>query len=165
MENKKLQIKAGLKILKSVHQVFEAIVDPAQMAHYFIAKSSGRMEPGATLTWQFPEFDMQFPVRVQKVEEDKLISYSWDDMDGTETLVEISLEPKGEGETMVRIMEGSKENTEEGLQWFGRNTEGWANFLACLKAYLEYGINLRKGAFDLSQLPGTEDDSKKNAEV
>ena len=27
-------------------------------------------------------------------------------------------------------------------------TEGWANFLACLKAYLEYGINLRKGAFD-----------------
>lgn len=28
------------------------------------------------------------------------------------------------------------------------NTEGWANFLACLKAYLEYGINLRKGAFD-----------------
>jgi dihydrofolate reductase len=23
------------------------------------------------------------------------------------------------------------------------NTEGWANFLACLKAYLEYGINLR----------------------
>lgn len=28
------------------------------------------------------------------------------------------------------------------------NTDGWANFLACLKAYLEYGINLRKGAFD-----------------
>ena len=23
-----------------------------------------------------------------------------------------------------------------------------SNFLACLKAYLEYGINLRKGAFD-----------------
>jgi hypothetical protein len=28
------------------------------------------------------------------------------------------------------------------------NTEGWANFLACMKAYLEYGIQLRKGAFD-----------------
>lgn len=27
-------------------------------------------------------------------------------------------------------------------------SKGWANFLACLKAYLEYGINLRKGAFD-----------------
>lgn len=31
---------------------------------------------------------------------------------------------------------------------FTENTEGWANFLACLKAYLDYGINLRKGAFD-----------------
>ena len=27
-------------------------------------------------------------------------------------------------------------------------TAGRANFLACLKAYLEYGINLRKVAFD-----------------
>ncbi|MDR2039959.1 MAG: hypothetical protein LBQ60_18715 [Bacteroidales bacterium] len=27
-------------------------------------------------------------------------------------------------------------------------TEGWANFLACLKAWMEYGINLCKGAFD-----------------
>jgi hypothetical protein len=26
--------------------------------------------------------------------------------------------------------------------------EAKANFLACLKAWLEYGINLRKGAFD-----------------
>ncbi len=40
------------------------------------------------------------------------------------------------------------EANEMGLQWFGGNTEGWANFLACLKAYLEFGINLRKGGFD-----------------
>ncbi len=34
------------------------------------------------------------------------------------------------------------------VNWLRRNTEGWANFLDCLKAWLEYGINLRKGAFD-----------------
>ena len=28
------------------------------------------------------------------------------------------------------------------------NTEGWANFLASLKAWMEYGVNLRRGAFD-----------------
>jgi len=38
--------------------------------------------------------------------------------------------------------------TAEGIEWYGRNTEGWVNFLACLKAYLEYKINLRKGAFE-----------------
>jgi len=40
------------------------------------------------------------------------------------------------------------DNDEAGIKWLKSNTEGWANFLACLKAFLEYGINLRKGAFD-----------------
>ena len=34
------------------------------------------------------------------------------------------------------------------LKWLVGNTEGWANFLACLKAWMEYKVNLRKGAFD-----------------
>jgi hypothetical protein len=49
---------------------------------------------------------------------------------------------------VVSITEKSRENDEAGIKWLMGNTEGWANFLACLKAYLEYGINLRKGAFD-----------------
>ena len=40
------------------------------------------------------------------------------------------------------------DNNEAGIKWLKGNTEGWANFLACLKAWLEYGIHLRKGAFD-----------------
>jgi hypothetical protein len=43
---------------------------------------------------------------------------------------------------------GLQNNDEAGRRWLMQNTEGWANFLACLKAWLEYGINLRKGAFD-----------------
>jgi uncharacterized protein YndB with AHSA1/START domain len=150
MSNQQLEIKASLKILKPPHEVFEAIVDPAKMSNYFISKSSGRMEEGTTVTWKFPEFDMQFPVRVLKIETDRFVSFAWDDDDGTETTVEITLEPKPNNETHVRIKEKGKEANEAGIKWYGRNTEGWANFLACLKAYLEYGINLRKGAFDTS---------------
>lgn len=150
MSNQQLEIKASLKILKPPHEVFEAIVDPAKMSNYFISKSTGRIEEGKTLTWQFPEFDMQFPVRIKKVEEDKFISYAWDDEEGGETIVDIALEPRPNNETLVRIKEKSKEANEAGIKWYGRNTEGWANFLACLKAFLEYGINLRKGAFDMS---------------
>ena len=40
------------------------------------------------------------------------------------------------------------ENNEAGINWLRGNTEGWTNFRACLKAYLEYGTNLRKGTFD-----------------
>lgn len=50
------------------------------------------------------------------------------------------------------ISKGSGRMEEEKMiKWLGQNTEGWANFLACLKAYLEYGINLRKGAFDFQK--------------
>jgi uncharacterized protein YndB with AHSA1/START domain len=149
----KLEIKAALKISKKADEVFEAIVDPAKMTHYFIAKSTGRMEEGKQLVWKFPEFDMEVPVRVGRIEAGKYISYYWNDPDGTETFVEIQLRSMNDNSTLVSITEKERSNDDAGIDWLRRNTEGWANFLACLKAYLEYGINLRKNAFDISQMP------------
>jgi hypothetical protein len=75
-------------------------------------------------------------------------------MDNIKLLVEIKLTLRRLKSTLVTITEKSRENNESGIKWLKGNTEGWANFLACLKAYLEYGINLRKGAFDfLSDKP------------
>ena len=146
MENK-LEIEVAIQILKPANTVYEAIVDPKHMTNYFISKSTGKMEDGKTLTWKFPEFEMEFPIHVEKLEQDRYISYRWDS-DGELLLVEMTLEPAGDNATIVTITEKSRENDEEGLKWAIGNTGGWANFLACLKAYLEYGINLRKGAFD-----------------
>ena len=147
MKNQTLEIKAALQILKPVNKVFEAIVDPDIMSNYFISKSSGKMEEGKQIKWQFPEFDMEFPIRIDKIEINKYISYYWD-MDGIELLIEMTLTSKENNSTVVTITEKSRNNDEAGIKWLMGNTEGWANFLACLKAYLEYGINLRKGAFD-----------------
>ncbi|GAB3201963.1 uncharacterized protein YndB with AHSA1/START domain [Pontibacter aydingkolensis] len=142
-----LEIKAALQIQKPVHEVFEAIVDPANMSNYFISESTGSMVEGKQLTWRFPEFDMDVPVRVDRIDKDKYISYYWHNED-KEFLVEFSLEPRENNSTLVTITEKSMPNNEAGINWLKGNTEGWANFLACLKAYMEYGINLRKGAFD-----------------
>ena len=90
---------------------------------------------------------MEFPIRVGKIEKDRYISYYWT-VDGKELLVEMTLTPKDGKATVVTITEKGMENEEAGINWLMGNTEGWANFLSCLKAYLEYGINLRKGAFD-----------------
>jgi uncharacterized protein YndB with AHSA1/START domain len=148
MENKMLEIKAALQILKPVHEVFEAIVDPEKMSNYFISEGSARMEEGNNLTWKFPEFDAEVPVRVGKVVEDQYISYFWAGEDGGELLVEMTLTPREENATLVTVTEKEMKNDALGIKWLKSNTEGWANFLACLKAYMEYGINLRKGAFD-----------------
>ena len=150
--NAKLEIKTSLKTQKPLREVFEAIVDPVKMSNYFISKSTGRIEEGKTLTWQFPEFEMEFPVRIDKIEKDKYISWYWDAEDKVETKVEITLKPMSDG-VFVTVTEKSRDNDEAGIKWLVGNTAGWANFLACLKAYLEYGINLRKGAFDSSKMP------------
>ena len=50
--------------------------------------------------------------------------------------------------TIVNGVGRRKILNEENLKWVLENTAGWANFLACLKAYLEYGIQLRVGAYD-----------------
>ena len=105
------------------------------------------MEADREVKWKFPEFDEEFPVRVGKIEKNKYISFFWD-MDSIELLVEITLTPRDNNSTLVNITEKSRNNDESGIKWLKGNTEGWANFLACLKAYLEYGINLRKGGFD-----------------
>ncbi len=147
MSKKTLEIKVALQILKPARTVFEAIIDPEKMSNYFISKSSGRMIEGKQVRWKFPEFEEEFPIRVGKIEQDRYISYHWE-VDGEELLVEMTLTPTDGGATVVTITEKSMKNDEAGIQWLMGNTGGWANFLACLKAYLEYGINLRKGAFD-----------------
>ena len=148
MENKILTVKAALQIGKPAEQVFEAIINPEKMKNYFISESSGFMEEGKTIIWRFPEFDMDIPVRVGKITKDKFISFYWNGSDNQELLVEISLETQANNSTVVRIIEGNMEISDTGITWLISNTEGWAGFLACLKAYLEYGINLRKGAYD-----------------
>lgn len=142
-----LEIKTAIQISKPENEVFEAIVDPVKMSNYFISDGSGRLEEGKQIMWRFPEFDMEFPIRVGRLENNKYISFYWE-MDGKELLVEISLTQKAGNSTLVSVTEKGMENNEAGIKWLIGNTEGWANFLACLKAYLEYGINLRKGAFD-----------------
>ena len=142
-----LTINVAMQIQKPMHEVFEAIVNPEKMTHYFISESTGRMEEGKNLIWKFPEFDFECPVRVGKIEQDKYISYYWENS-GKELLVEITLSESLNGSTLVSISEKEMENNEAGLKWLSGNSFGWSNFLACLKAYLEYGINLRKGSFD-----------------
>lgn len=150
----KLEIKTGLQVLKPAPEVFDAIVDPGKMKNYFISHSTGFMKEGATVSWKFPEMDMEFPVTVGKIEKDTYISFYWDGaMDGEQTFIEMNLQAVDDNTTFISITEKSKDNNEAGIKWLKNNTEGWANFLACMKAWMEYGVHLRKGAFNPSQMP------------
>lgn len=146
---RELEINTSLQVSKPITEVFNAIIDPVEMAHYFIAHGSEKMQEGKSIEWTFPEFpDMKIEVKVIKLKSPELIIFEWEGSKGISLEVKIKLEERTENTTLVRVSEGKMKANEEGIIWLKRNTEGWANFLACLKAYLEYGINLRKGGFD-----------------
>lgn len=142
-----LEILTRIQVRKPVPEVFDAIVSPLKMTGYFISASSGPLEEGKTVYWEFPEFPGSYPVEGKKIRHPDYISFTWD-TDGNQLLVEIKLESRENDSTLVTVTEKGMENTEAGIKWLKGNTEGWANFLACLKAWLEYGINLRTGGFD-----------------
>lgn len=146
MEN--LEIKAAIQIQKPSTEVFQAIVDPEKMCNYFIGKSTGHLIEGTNVTWEFPEFEGEVLIEVTKVIPGELVSFNWEGAKGKKLLVKISLRELEDRSTVVSVTEGKMEGDKAGIEWYGGNTEGWANFLACMKAYLEYGINLRKGAFE-----------------
>ncbi|MBU2938300.1 SRPBCC domain-containing protein [Lacinutrix sp. C3R15] len=139
-----LESKAILQIQKPIEEVFEGIVNPEKITKYFIAESSGRLQTGKDVTWKFPEFDTKFPITEVKTENPSFISFVWD----PETIVKITLQKLPDNSTIVRVNEKGKQFNEDNLKWALENSGGWANFLACMKAYLEYDIQLRKGAFD-----------------
>ncbi|MCA5005121.1 SRPBCC domain-containing protein [Sphingobacterium bovistauri] len=142
-----LTAKAAIQILKPIEVVYDAIVNPEKMSQYFIERGTGRLDEGTVVDWKFPEFDDIFPVEGRLTQSHDYISFDWSG--GTpDMLVEIFLEKISPTATVVRIKEGTFSTDVDDIKQVIGQTEGWANFLACLKAYLEYGINLRKGAFD-----------------
>ncbi|MGV3704533.1 MAG: SRPBCC domain-containing protein [Arcticibacter sp.] len=144
--NTKLTAKAYIQIQKSPETVFESIINPSEMQNYF-ASGSDTLTSGQTVEWWFPEFPDHFPVSVKDVVPWSHISFDWSG--GKEgMLVEINLEAREDGSTVVRIEEHEMDFSPEGVHEALQQTGGWANFLACLKAWLEYGVQLRKGAFD-----------------
>ncbi len=140
----KVTAKASIGIQKPIEEIFEGIVNPEIMVNYFISKGSGRMESGKEIYWEFLEFDGSYPVSVREIRKDEYISFVWD----PDSFVEIKLESLTNGDTVVRVFEEGHQPDDEGIKWAIGQSEGWANFLACMKAWLEYGIHLRKGAFD-----------------
>ena len=140
----KLESNAIIQIQKPIDEVFEGIVNPDKMTKYFISESSGALETGKEVIWKFPEFEDKFPIKDIKIENNSSIYFVWD----PETIVKITLEKWEDDSTIVRVNEHGKELNDENLKWALENSGGWANFLACMKAFLEYGIQLRKGAFD-----------------
>ena len=156
-----LKFKVTGRIAKPVHEVFEAVADPAQLSRYFTTGGAkGRLVTGAIVTWSFHDFAGAFPVEVAEVVPDQKIVLRWaahegDPSDGDagaksagyNTTVTMEFEALEDGRTLVTISEEGWRETQGGLKASYGNCHGWTQALCSLKAYLEHGINLRDGMY------------------
>jgi len=158
-----LKFRVAVRIARPVHEVFEAVADPDKLSNYFTTGGAkGRLETGATVIWDFADFPGAFPVQVIEVEPNKRIVLEWKANEGephnveggkmTEldynTRVTMTFTPLDEDtRTMVEIEEKGWRETEGALKASYGNCQGWAQMLAALKAWVEYGINLRDGMY------------------
>jgi uncharacterized protein YndB with AHSA1/START domain len=149
-----LKFQVQTKIQKPVAEVFDAVYNPDKLSGYFTnGGASARLDEGTTVEWAFEDTPGEklgpFPVEVKKVIANKLIVFEWEATGGGfNTRVEMKFEETGPEETLVKISEsGWKENQKDLDNSYG-NCMGWSQMLSALKAYTEYGINLRKGAYE-----------------
>lgn len=148
------EFTVGGRIARPVHEVFEAVADPKKLSGYFTTGGAeGRLETGSTVTWDFHDFPGAFPVHVMEVVQDRRIVLRWEALEdgdpaGTyETTVTMTFEALEDGRTRVAIHEAGWRENEAGQKASYGNCEGWTGMLAAMKAYLEYGINLREGFY------------------
>ena len=139
------KFQVQLKIRKPVAEVFDAVVNPARLTGYFLQTSSGPLAQGATVSWKFAEVEEPFDVVVSQVVENERITFDWPSEGGGSTRVWMVFVGMDADNTMVQISEGGWPETPESSKASHGNAGGWMHMLACLKGYLEYGINLRAG--------------------
>jgi uncharacterized protein YndB with AHSA1/START domain len=157
-----LKFKVSGRIAKPVAEVFEAVADPAKLSGYFTTGGAkGRLETGATVMWDFHDFPGAFPVEVVEVVPNERIVLRWEANEGAPsdgdaavtaaggymTTVTMTFEPLDDGRTLVSIAEEGWRQTPNGLKASYGNCQGWTQMLCAMKAYVEYGINLRQGMF------------------
>jgi uncharacterized protein YndB with AHSA1/START domain len=140
----RVRVDVSDRVLKPIHDVFTAIVDPAKLSRFFISSASGPLKAGGTVEWVFADVGARLSVDVKETVPDRRIVFEWT-ASGTKAAVTIALEPRGSNATLVKITEDGWPLDRDGVTQALGQTAGWTDFMCCMKADLQHGINLRAG--------------------
>jgi len=133
-------VTAQMLIRQPAAEVFEAFVNPAITTRFWFTKSSGRLEAGATIRWQWEMYGVATDVRVKELEPDRRILFEWGDPPSP---VEWLFTPFADKGTIVSISTwGFVGTPDEVLARAVDSMGGFTNVLAGLKALLEHDVRL-----------------------
>jgi uncharacterized protein YndB with AHSA1/START domain len=131
-------VKAEMLIRRPPGDVFNAFVDPAITTKFWFTKSSGKLEAGKRVHWDWEMYGVGDDVDVKTIEPNRRIVYEWSFPQSN--LVEWTFTPHAKG-TLVSVTNGGFRGDDVVGQALN-STQGFNLVLAAAKAWLEHGINL-----------------------
>ncbi|MEM9548318.1 MAG: SRPBCC family protein [Bacteroidota bacterium] len=133
-------VECQMMIRKPVSEVFQALIDPNITTKFWFTKSSGILEKGKTITWQWEMYGVSAEVEVVELIRDKALIIQWGN---PKTTVHFAFTELKKEQTYVVIKNvGFTETGDELIEAIKNNTGGFTTVLDGMKAYLEYGIQL-----------------------
>lgn len=139
MKNKKLSIKAQMLIRKPIQEVYEAFVDPEITTKFWFTKSSGRLEQGKHIRWEWEMYGVWDDIYVKSMVENNQIEVESSD----KTRIEWVFTSSTQGETFVTISNSGFTGSEDDIISQAIDAMGGYTMVLCgLKALLEHNIQL-----------------------
>src|SRR5512134_731871 len=99
-EEPPLVVRTQMLIRRPASEVFNAFIDPGVTTRFWFTRSSGRLEPGREVTWEWEMYGASADVSVKEIEPDRRILIEWDD---PPCPVEWQFEARSDHTTLVRI--------------------------------------------------------------
>ena len=133
--------RTAMLIRRPVAEVFAAFVEPAITTRFWFTASSGRLEPGAHVRWEWAMYGVSTGVAVEELVPDRRLVVTWGDDEPT--TVEWRFTPRTADATFVEITNrGFRGDGDARVAQALDATGGFALVLAGAKALLEHGIEL-----------------------
>ena len=138
LTNRIATAKVEMLIRKPVEEVFKAFINPSITTKFWFTRSSGNLEVGKRIRWDWEMYGVSAELDVLEVEQNKRILIKFDE----DTTAEWIFTPRAEG-TFVSIMNtGFKGSSDEIVQQVIDSTGGYTIVLCGLKALLEHNVIL-----------------------
>ena len=131
---------AQMKINKPVHEVFNAFIDPEITTNFWFTKSSGKLEEGKIVIWEWEMYGAESKVHTIQIIENEKISILWGDPG---TNVDFHFTSLSQNETYIDIKHyGFQQTADDLIAVIRDSTGGFTTVVDGLKCWLEQGINL-----------------------
>ena len=135
--------KTAMLIRKPAAEVFDAFINPEITTKFWFTKSSGRLEVGKPVKWEWEMYNVSTLVTAKVIEPNTRLLIEWDGYSGR-TLVEWTFTSHTHDTTFLTITEsGWTGDRDQLLRYVADSTQGFAFTLAGLKAFLEHDIQLQ----------------------